>query len=178
MVKSTSRVLVLAAFIARFPTTSASAASPTVDFAQRLCTAWNASSLPTALGTEETGGSGWIDVVTGVAQVPPGTQLIASGRYDCSKVPEYVIRVESRDGKAVCTNYGAYDGTRTWQFLPDTEDYAKYASRFGLGAFLSLWSNGMEGRKTTAWDNSKEFQVFFQLASKEGGDYLAPGCSK
>lgn len=148
------------------------------EFAARLCTAWNASPLPNSLATKAAGGSGWIDVVTDVAEVPDGTQIIASGRYDCAKTPEYAIQIERKDGQAICTGSGAYTGKRTWQFLPETEDYARYAAKFGIGAFLSLWSNGMKGSKTTAWSNSEHFQVFFQIATREGGDYLKPGCAR
>lgn len=68
--------------------------SVTADFAAKLCIAWNNSKLPSKLGAELKGGSGWIDVVTDVAIVPPGTQIIASGRNDCSKNPEFIITLQ------------------------------------------------------------------------------------
>ena len=102
------------------------------------------------LTSESLGGSGWIDVVTGVAEVKDGTQIIASGRYECAESPEYFIFVEKKDNKVLCTRSGLYEGQSTWQFLPKTEEYKEFAEKFGLGAFYALWNNGMKGNKVTA----------------------------
>ncbi|WP_411823405.1 hypothetical protein [Leptospira sp. 'Mane'] len=139
---------------------SLNADSVSAKFSEKLCAAWNESSLVTDLASESAGGSGWIDVVTGVSEVKEGTQIIVSGRYDCSETPEYYIRIEKKENKAVCLASGLYDGQRTWQFLPRTEEYKEFAAKFGLGAFYSLWNNGMKGNKVTAWNNSKYFQTF------------------
>ena len=155
----------------------AQAQPATTLFARQLCAGWNASDLPQKLGSEEQGGSGWVDVVTGVARVPAGTQIIASGRYNCSQTPEFIITIEKQaDGRALCAGHGVYNGTRTWQFLPETNDWKEYARSFGMGAFFELWNNGMEGDKTTAWNNSDHFQKFFQIATGLSGEYLRPGC--
>lgn len=150
----------------------------TEQFAARLCAAWNSSDLPTKLGSESIGGSGWIDVVTGVAEVPAGQQIIASGRFECSTTPEYALVIEKKSDRAMCAAAIPYAGRRTWQFLPNTDNYREYAASFGMGAFYSLWNNGMKGNKGTAWNNSKHFQLFFQLAVREGGEYLDGSCKK
>jgi len=150
-----------------------------INFANKLCSAWNASSLPAKLAAESAGGSGWIDVVTGVQPAPAGTQILASGRYDCNVQPEYALTIQKdQSGKAMCVKAEIFKGSRTWKFLPKTSEYNAFAKSFGMGAFYSLWSNGMEGNKGTAWSNSEHFQTFFQLAVQNGGEYLKPNCAK
>jgi hypothetical protein len=158
---------------------SQSSISVIEDFAGELCKSWNNSSLPKKLGTKATGGSDWIDIETKIAKVDKGTQIIASGRYDCSKKPDFIIIIKKQaDGTAKCVASGLYKNKRTWQFLPKTKQWKEYSKSFGMGAFWGLWRNGMKGNKTTAWSNSDNFKVFFQEAVKIESTYLSPGCKK
>lgn len=151
-----------------------------VEFAQRLCQAWNRSSLKRRLGDKKIGGSNWINISTNISKVPQGYQKIVSGRADCKGWPKFELVIERQpDGTAKCTSAGAYNGTKlTWQFLPTTEGWFEYARSFGMGAFYSLWRNGMRGNKGTAWSNSGNFKIFFQLAANIGlkSDWQS-GCS-
>lgn len=151
-------------------------------FANELCAGWNSSRLPKLLGTEEAGGNGWINKITsrGVPeQQPAGYQKIVSGRSDCKNWDKFELVIERQtDGTAKCTSAGSYNGKRvTWQFLPSTAGWFEYAENFGLGAFMSLWNNGMVGDYTTAYANRGNFQIFFRIAGKIGlkSDYKS-GC--
>ncbi|MCK5691065.1 hypothetical protein KAI87_17410, partial [Myxococcota bacterium] len=106
MVRFTS--FVLAGIVALGVSVSVSAAESyklgDAVFAKKLCAGWNSSSLPKALGSEEQGGSGWIDVET-TGNAPKGMQKIVSGRADCEGWTKFELLIEKQeDGSAKCTS--------------------------------------------------------------------------
>ena len=141
-------------------------------FAAAVCQAWNASEMPCRLGSEEKHtckgkqieGSDWIHSLGR----RDGKQKIVSGRADCrgwAKVEWNIGKDET--GKAMCVSAGYHNGKgRTWQFIPSTANWFEFARSFGMGAFYSLWRNGMVGSKGTAWSNRAHFALFFALAGR------------
>ena len=152
-------------------------------FAKELCDAWNKTSLPKILGEEKSGGNDWINKVTGYNvpnKQPAGYQKIVSGRADCKGWQKFELVIEKQaDGSAKCTSGGKYSGSKvTWQFLPATDKWFKYADSFGYVAFMQLWNNGMIGDMFVGKANKGNFQIFFREAGKIGlkTDYKS-GCN-
>ena len=152
-------------------------------FAKDMCNAWNSSKLPKILGDKSSGGNNWINVVTGYnvpVKQPAGYQKIVSGRKDCKGWPKFEMVIEKQaDGSAKCTSAGPYSGSKvTWQFLPATDKWFKYARSFGYIAFMQLWNNGMVGDMFEGKRNQDNFAIFFNFAGKIAlkTDYIS-GCN-
>jgi hypothetical protein len=149
-----------------------------VEFTQRLCNAWNRSSLPKRLGEKDKKfgkikGNGWIDHATGVSKDAPkkGYQKIVFGRRDCSGWPKMQLVIEKDDnGKAVCktSKSGRYNGRKmTWQFTPRTEHWFDLAQSFWMTDFSKLMS-GFKGPMWFAKQNQGNFQIFWRLGARIG----------
>lgn len=158
-------------------------------FAGKMCWAWNnwkwkdskgkKTTLAQRLGATSQGGSGWVDVKTGVSEVPAGYQKIVSGRRDCNGWPRFQLVIKKNElGEARCTAAGSYNNTKmTWQFLPTSDNWFNYGQGFGMGAFMALWKT-MEGKESTAFSNRGDFGLFFRMGAYFAvrSDYLS-GCN-
>ena len=150
-------------------------------FAKDLCAAWNSSKLPKLLADKSAGGNDWINHVNSIKEKQPaGYQKIVSGRADCKGWPKFELVVEKQaDGTAKCTSGGAYTGSKlTWQFLPASDKWFKYARSFGYVAFMQLWNNGMVGDMMEGKKNQDNFAIFFNIAGRLAlkTDYIS-GCT-
>ncbi len=129
------------------------------EFASSLCTAWNQTKLPAALGRS---GSGWVD-----SAGSKGSQKMVISRRDCDAPTKVQLVVEADEaGNAVCKSGGAYDGGAfQWKFEPTTEQWADFTDGFGVMKMPGIM-DGFVGPYPTAAANIGSFEIFFAAAGK------------
>jgi len=129
------------------------------DFASELCTAWNKTKLPAALGRS---GSGWVDSAGST-----GHQKMVISRRDCRDFKKVQLIIEAdASGAAMCTSGGNFDGGEfQWKFEPTTSQWADFTDGFGVMKMPGIM-NGFVGPYPTAAANISSFEIFFAAAGK------------
>lgn len=137
------------------------------EFAKLLAEAWNNSSLPVRLGSQEVGGSGWINTPNKYTGEAGNKQVIIMSRRDCPYMAKVQLTIENRQGKAVCTYGGAmtenYERAE-WAFSPTTAQWYKFAS--GDWGYMQMPGimNGFRGPMFVARANISNFGEFWKVA--------------
>ncbi len=141
-------------------------------FAADLCTAWNATELPSLLGRS---GSGWIDSAGST-----GTQTMVISRRDCSGWSKVQLTLAADEsGNATCLAGGAFIGAAfQWKFEPTTKQWADFTDGFGVMQMPGIMK-GFVGPYDTAAANIGSFEIFFAAAGKlaldSGVDWTCDG---
>ncbi len=144
-------------------------------YTEKLCAAWNNTSLPKRLGRS---GSKWID-----SAKSSGHQVIVISRRDCTNWPKVKVVIDANEnGDAMCTQGGAFsDGEFQWKFEPKTTHWIDFSD--GFGAFkMPKIMDGFVGPYGAAMKNIKNFELFFatagNLAIEENANLYCEGPSQ
>ncbi len=147
-------------------------------FAGMICEEWNKSTLPKRLGTEESGGNGWISEENKYTGEKKGVQTIVMSRRDCRSIPRTQLTIENKEGKAVCTYGGArkvdYEKS-SWAFAPETVQWYQFGT--GDWGYLQMPGimDGFRGPMFVARANIDNFGLFWiftaRLAKRVNADY-------
>jgi putative sterol carrier protein len=161
------RTVVLASLASVLPMQAAQAApvmmSP--EWAKAACDAWNADATLTGELTE------WIKNDAG-----RGYKVMQLSRFDCKDSPRVEMRIENKDGKAMC----AYGGAVEHKELNSSVDYAMQATtqrwvEMGAGEYgpmkaMMFGRLGFEGPNWEAMKNMGPFASFLLLVGKVESD--------
>ncbi|MEK6770085.1 MAG: SCP2 sterol-binding domain-containing protein [Pseudomonadota bacterium] len=166
--KKSAIVIALAAGLAI--SGAAQAADPvfmSAEWATEACKGWNADPVLTTKLKERK----WIDNNKG-----RGYKIIQIYRIDCPKSPRVELKLEDKDGKALCS----YGGGAVTQKLDDDVDYLMFATdehwkRMGAGQdgpmkAMMFGRLKFEGPKMEAMGNMAPFSSFLMLTGKVPSD--------
>jgi putative sterol carrier protein len=158
------------AFALASPVSGAAPSMMSPDWAQQMCTAWNADPILTRKLVE----TGWIKNDKG-----RGFKAMQIYRSDCEGSPHIELRVSAKDGKAMCVYGGKVNST-----LDTRVDYVMWAEtarwiEMGKGEYgpmraMFLQRLGFDGPMMEAMGNMGPFENFLLLVGKVPGDVA--GC--
>lgn len=159
---------VLTALAAGLFSAAATAATPymSADWAVQACQGWNASSqLSGELGNK------WIKNDKG-----RGYKIIHMFRTDCGVASKVEMKIESKDGKALCTSAGPVANAKLdydvdYQMHATTKDWK---SDMNPATAMMFGNLKFDGPKLEAMSVMGPFKAFMTLASKVPGDAACP----
>lgn len=141
-------------------------------WAQKACTAWNASPILTSQ-LMNTDGYSWVN-----NDAKRGYKLVQMYRSHCGVASKIQLTIQSKDGKAMCVVAGKPDGKKmnfNVDYLMNATDknwVCMGRGSWGCGAMGAMMSGKLkfQGPKMEAMQVMSPFESFLKVAGKVPGD--------